>query len=131
MGRGLLSERLKTAGLLLALFALTFKALLAPGYMLAPVQDRVVVAICSIDGAVAMPLPGGAPDQHQGDHKEHNGGSPCVFASVGAIDAPQPAPAPRAPVAVTAAIDWPPSFERTADDLAAPPPWPRGPPLSI
>src|SRR5262245_39993423 len=100
MGRGLLSERLKTAGLLLALFALTFKALLAPGYMLTPVQDRVVVAICSIDGAMAMPLPGSAPDQHQGDHKEQNGGAPCVFATIGAIDAPAAAPTPRAPVVV-------------------------------
>ena len=131
MGRGLLSERLKTAGLLLALFALTFKALLAPGYMLAPVQDRVVVALCGIDGAMALPLPGGAPDQHQGEHKEQNGGAPCVFAAIGAIDAPLPAPAPQAPVVVAAAFDWPPSFESATYDLAAPPPWPTGPPLSI
>lgn len=130
MGRGLLSERLKTAGLLLALFALTFKALLAPGYMLAPVQDRVVVAICSFDGAMAMPLPG-APDQHQGDHKEQNGGAPCVFASVGAIDTPAAPPTPRAPLVVATAFDWPPLFRSAVYELAAPPPWPTGPPLSI
>ena len=131
MGRGLLSERLKTAGLLLALFALTFKALLAPGYMLAPLEDRVVVAICSIDGAMAMSLPGGAPDQHQGEHKEQNGGAPCVFATIGAIDTPAFAPLTAAPVVVATAFEWPPLFESAAYELAAPPPWPTGPPLSI
>jgi len=130
MGRGLFSERLKTAGLLLALFALTFKALLAPGYMLAPVQDRVVVALCSIDGAMVIPLPGGAPDQHQDEHRKQNGGAPCVFAAIGVFDAPSPAPAPRVAVVVTAAFDWP-LFESAAYQLAAPPPWPTGPPLSI
>ncbi len=132
MGQGLFFQRLRTSGLLLALFALTFKALLPPGYMLTPEHDRVVVALCTVNGAVnvAMPLSGGAPDDHGSDHDERSA-PPCVFATIGAIDVPAPAPALRAPVAVASTIEAPLPVARVSHDLAAPPPWSTGPPLSI
>lgn len=129
MGQGLLSQRLKTAGLLLALFALTFKALLPPGFMLTPDHGRAIVALCTIDGAMTMAPPGGAPAD-KGDHDER-GASPCVFATVGAIDVPAPAPTPRASLIVASAFEWPSAPTRVGQGLAAPPPWPTGPPLSI
>ncbi len=132
MGWGFLLQRLKTAGLLLALFALTFKALLPPGYMLTPEQNRIAVTLCTINGAFDMVMPsnGGAPDEHGGEHDDR-GAAPCVFAAVGAINVPSPAPAPAGPAVVAAAPDWPPVLTRPSYDLAAPPPWPTGPPLSI
>lgn len=40
-------QRIFSAGLTLALFALTFKALLPPGFMLAAQGDRIAITLCN------------------------------------------------------------------------------------
>ena len=47
MSKGGFLQRIYTAGLTLALFALTFKALLPPGFMLAAQGDRVAITLCN------------------------------------------------------------------------------------
>jgi hypothetical protein len=134
MGRSGFLERLRTAGLLLALFALTFKALLPPGYMLAPVHGGpVTVTLCTLNGLVdaAVTLPGGAHDEQPSGHQEREM-APCVFAAVGALDVPIASPAARTPLVVAQAFEWPPASAQLASQgLAPPPPWPTGPPASI
>jgi hypothetical protein len=130
---GQLSQRMRTASLLLAFFALTFKAVLPTGFMLAPSHERTItVTLCTSHGAVEVEMPqarksGGAPSDTQ-----QNDASPCVCAAGGAFSAPLVAAAFDAPrlaqVLDTTART---GFNAPARSLAAPPPWPTGPPISI
>jgi hypothetical protein len=127
MRRGALSYRLRTAGLLLALFALTFKAFLPPGYMLAPVGAQLVVTLCSVDGPVDVAI--GGPAQHAPDDGQAKHDAPCVFAMAAALSTPEPAPLVPVPrVANFARNDASGDVGVALLALAAPPPWATGPP---
>jgi hypothetical protein len=130
MGRGAFLQRLRTAGLLLALFALTFKAMLPPGYMLAPVGDQLVMTLCSVDGPVDITID--APTQHAPDDSKAKHDAPCVFAMAAALSTPEPTPALPAPrVANVMRNEARVAESVEALALAAPPPWATGPPASI
>ena len=127
MTRGGILQRMRTAGLSLALFALAFKALLPPGFMLTANADSIAITLCSGGQAYFDPATGevrhDAPDSDsQAQH--------CPFALVGA-------PALIAPSETAAA----PTFTHVLDTAsrvrqaigvhkATGPPLPaRGPPL--
>jgi hypothetical protein len=122
MGRRSFLERLRTAGLLLALFALTFKALLPPGYMLSTDADnRVVVTLC-MGGEMVLDLGDDAPAQDQSSAH-----CPFAFTSAPAL-APPPAVEAAQSFAVLS-VDAPPERAGASDHDATGPPLPaRGPP---
>lgn len=124
MNRGGFLQRLRTAGLTLALFALVFKAMLPPGFMLSADEgQRIVVTLCG-GGETVLDLNGGSPD-----HAPAGGGPQCPFAFTSAPVLSPPEVA--APVPLLLAID---RAEAPFNDFAARavstgPPLPaRGPP---
>ncbi|MEZ6022542.1 MAG: hypothetical protein R3C16_03790 [Hyphomonadaceae bacterium] len=121
---------MRTAGLLLALFALTFKAMLPSGFMLDANAGRVAVTLCNGGETYFDPLtgefshPGDAPAQDNG--AEHG---PFAFTSAPVLAEPAVLAAPPAPAYVYA----PPALAREAAGVheATGPPLPaRGPPLN-
>jgi hypothetical protein len=133
MGGGII-QRLRAAGLVLALAAITFKAFLPPGFMLGDEAGRLTIVLCSIDGATELtydPVTGTYGDPHtpSAPHSD-SAGQHCPFAVAGA--------AALTPVAEDIA---PPRFAFAIDSAATPlaerphatptgPPLPaRGPPL--
>jgi hypothetical protein len=126
--------RLRAAGLVLALAAITFKAFLPPGFMFAEHDGRVGVVLCSIGSASELSLDltrGGYGDDHTPSSPDQGAaGQHCPFAVADAatfaptlIDVAAPSEAPSFVVAAT---------PLSARPHAAPigPPLPaRGPPL--
>lgn len=117
-------QRMRTAGLLLALFALTFKAFLPPGFMIDASADRVAIVLCNGAGAV-LDLGHDQQAPSSDSSSQH-----CPFAFASAPTVPEPgalAPAPSfafsldAAAPVTAAVGV---REATGPPLPA-----RGPPL--
>lgn len=132
VGRGQLSQRLQAVGFVLAVFALTFKALLPPGFMLAPAHEQpVAIVLCTSHGAVEVELPVGKSDEAPSGQQQSDTG-PCVCAAAAEFSAPIISlefGAPRAqPLLVTRSFVV---ADGAAARLAAPPPWPTGPPASI
>jgi hypothetical protein len=80
MERGGILQRMRTAGLLLALFALSFKALLPPGFMLDTGGARIAITLCS--GAAAIYDIKTGDIQHPGDPEpvDNSSGQHCGFA---------------------------------------------------
>jgi hypothetical protein len=125
----------------LALVAVLFRGLIAPGYMVAPDAadpSRLVVTLCSVHGPqqVVLDLETGAVTNPQDEPSQPSGKStqdaPCVFAAAGALTTPSD------PVAIAAPALHPsgpalafPRTVRIGQGLAAPPPPATGPPLSI
>jgi hypothetical protein len=123
--------RLRAAGFVLALAAITFKAFLPPGFMFAEQGGRVGVVLCSIDGATATydVVRGEFGDEHQ-TPASGAAGQHCPFAVAGAaafapslIEIAAPG---DAPVLVARAT---PLAERPHAPPAGPPLPARGPPL--
>lgn len=132
VGRGQLSQRLQAVGFVLAVFALTVKALLPPGFMLAAAQEQpVAVVLCTSHGAVEVALPGGKSDKAPSREQQSDTG-PCVCAAGAEFNAPIVSTAVDAPCAQQLIVARTRSVvERAVVRLAAPPPWPTGPPTSI
>ncbi|MCX7359352.1 MAG: hypothetical protein NT015_14570 [Alphaproteobacteria bacterium] len=132
MGRGQLSQRLQVAGFVLALFALTFKSVLPPGFMLAAAHERpIAVVLCTSHGAVEVELPGGKSNEAPSDQPQSDMG-PCVCAAAAEFSAPIVSAELEAPCAhhlVVARVLI--LADGASARLAAPPPWPTGPPISI
>lgn len=107
---------------MLALFALTFKALLPPGYMLSTDADnRVVVTLC-MGGEMVLDLGDGTPSQDQSSAH-----CPFAFASAPVIT-PPPAVEAAQSFAVLS-VDAPLERAAAGDHDATGPPLPaRGPP---
>lgn len=115
---------MQTAGLLLALFALTFKAFLPPGFMVAAHENRIEIVHCN--GAPSALVLGDHDEKPADDSSRH-----CPFAQASA-------PLLSAPVAIAFAPSERPSIELGAPALrlthgvsdARGPPLPaRGPPI--
>ncbi|UPT62654.1 MAG: hypothetical protein M0D54_20300 [Hyphomonadaceae bacterium JAD_PAG50586_4] len=106
MNRGGILQRLRTAGLTLALFALTFKALLPPGFMLDMSGDRVAITLCN--GGAAFFDTATGEFSHERDGRPADATSQhCPFALVTAPTlsdtTAMAAPAPRFAFVVSAA----------------------------
>jgi hypothetical protein len=117
--------RLRAAGLVLALAAITFKAFLPPGFMFAEQDGRVGVVLCSVGGSLSFDAARGASsDEHSpSSPQQDSAGQHCPFAVAGAV-----AFAPN--LIEVAAPSEPPSFVVAATPLAARPhAAPIGPPL--
>lgn len=127
-GGGIL-QRIRQAGLLLALLALVLKASAAPGYMLDGSSGRLIATLCSGQASgIVIDLGGKSGDKHD---RSTDDAAPCAFA-VAAHAASPPLALTIAPRVETGWISISAGEVRAATiELAAPPPWARGPPLSI
>lgn len=114
-----------------ALLAFAARALIPAGYMIAPNADARVLAITLCSGAeVLMDLSTGelvdehgpAPADSSSDHDQ-----PCAFSAVASFTAPLEPPTLAPPLHVIAVSPLPQTM-RPGRGLAAPPPWPTGPP---
>ena len=129
MDRGGLLQRLRAAGLVLALCALVFKAMLPPGFMLDADGGRVAIVLCG-DGAAERVYfdPATGQISHDdgstpADASEH---CPFAFASSPALAAPTPTPAPPRQTLIA---DAEPLRQAAGELRATGPPLPaRGPP---
>lgn len=114
-----------------ALLAFAARALLPAGYMLAPNGDARVLAITLCSGAeVLMDLSTGelvdehlpAPSDSSSDHDQ-----PCAFNAIATFTTPAGSPS-LAPTLHAIAVSPLQQTMRPGRGLAAPPPWPTGPP---
>lgn len=127
MTRGGVLQRISTAGLALALFALTFKALLPPGFMLDASGGSLAITLCDGGQAYFDPATGdiGHDAPASDDTSQH---CPFAFAGPPALTAPVAAiePAPQRAFVANAA----PAREAIGANLTTGPPLPaRGPPI--
>jgi hypothetical protein len=132
MDRGGFLQRLRAAGLVLALCALTFKAMLPPGFMLDVGAARIAITLCG-DGAggeVYFDPTTGKISHDDGSAPSGDGASehcPFAFASSAALIAPVSESAPPRPAL---RVDAAPAREAAGEhDATGPPLPPRGPPL--
>lgn len=129
MNSGGILQRMRGAGLLLALYALVFKAMLPPGFMLEAQQGEVAIVLCNGSNALFDPLTGAiTPD---GDHAPEGDSTSqhCPFAMANApiLDAPPAVSAPKHSAAVQSDA---PALEAIHPPEATGPPLPaRGPPF--
>lgn len=120
---------MRQAGVLLALLAMLLKASAAPGYMLEASSGRLIATLCSgAPSGIVIDLGGKPSDKH--DRSTDDSG-PCAFATAAHAAAPPPVVslAPRVEVGWVFVSAGEVSVATT--QLAAPPPWARGPPRSI
>lgn len=129
MNRGGILQRMRTGGLLLALFALTFKAMLPPGFMLDAGGGRVAITLCS--GAEMYLDRATGEISHDGDTAPADDSSqhcPFAFATASALAPPVLLPEPPRPALHTGAA---PVRRVIGQHAPTGPPLPaRGPPLS-
>ncbi len=129
MNRGGILRRMRATGLLLALYAIVFKAMLPPGFMLAAQENGVAIVLCNGASAVFDPVSGAiAPNNdHDPDGADTSQHCPFAFASAPLLQAPAdiaPTP-PHALVHLAAPIR-----EAIGPRQATGPPLPaRGPPI--
>lgn len=117
---------MRTAGLSLALFALVFKAMLPPGYMLsADAGDRIVVTLCG-GGEAVLDLSG--PSDRGPGHDKASVDCPFAFTSAPVLSPPEQIAMP--PVQLAGAPET--RLQRSARlarNASGPPLPARGPPL--
>lgn len=124
-------HRLRAAGLVLALAAITFKAFLPPGFMFEAADGRVAIVLCQVGGHTELsfdPLTGAYSDE--GAPQKSSGAPHCPFALVGAAAVTTVAPElVQTPALV--AIEAAPAqlVERPHAPSVGPPLPARGPPL--
>jgi hypothetical protein len=127
-GRGGILRRIRKAGLLLALIALVLKASASPGYMIEQSGGRLIATLCS-GAPIVLDLGGDGPRKHDGSTHDV---APCPFAVAAQIAAPPPPPITIAPRGESGrAIVIAGVASQAVTGLAAPPPWARGPPISV
>ncbi|HRE43717.1 MAG TPA: hypothetical protein PKY87_07075 [Terricaulis sp.] len=129
MNRGGILQRMRSAGLLLALYALVFKAMLPPDFMLEAHQNGVAIVLCNGANALLDPLTGAiAPDADQekdGDSASQH--CPFAMANAPVLNAPFAVSAPTHSAGLQSGA---PEREVITPREATGPPLPaRGPPL--
>lgn len=130
MGSGII-QRLRAAGLVLALAAITFKAFLPPGFMFSDHDGRMAIVLCSADGARISfnPLTDAVNDDHA--PQSDSAGQHCPFAVAGAATiTPVVAAVAEAPLAHAIDAAATPRAARPQLTQAGPPLPARGPPLT-
>lgn len=127
-GSGILL-RARVAGLLLALFALTFKATLPPGFMLDANAGRMLVVLCG--GGEAYFDPGAGQISHPDDQApaDDDSSPPCPFALACATALATPGFVTLTPTFAYVGVSAPACAPVGADDATGPPLPARGPPL--
>ena len=127
MARGGFLQRIYTAGLTLALFALTFKALLPPGFMLASHGDTIAITLCN-GGEAFFDARTGAISHDESpaadDTSQH-----CPFAAVTAPTLIEVAATPAIPAFAFIEANAPKPSSVGVWDSTGPPLPARGPPL--
>ncbi|HEX8900749.1 DUF2946 family protein [Vitreimonas sp.] len=127
MARGGFLQRIYTAGLTLALFALTFKALLPPGFMLAAQGDTIAITLCN-GGEAFFDARTGAISHDEApasdDTSQH-----CPFAAVAAPTLVEVATAPAVPTFAFVEVGAPKPSSVGVWESTGPPLPARGPPL--
>jgi hypothetical protein len=125
-------HRLRAAGLVLALAAITFKAFLPPGFMLDAADGRIAVVLCQVGGETELsfdPLTG-AYDEPDAPHKA-DAAPQCPYALLGAPALASVNPSIAEPVWIVAIDATAHPLAERPQTLAAGPPLPaRGPPLN-
>ncbi|MBL8544293.1 MAG: hypothetical protein JNJ63_10855 [Hyphomonadaceae bacterium] len=119
---------------LLALVAISVRALVPAGYMLAPSAQAggMAVTICTAQGAVDVVLdPAGGEHKQKNDSQQRSADAPCVFAGAAPLAAPDAAIALAAPALPSAPVDYVFAALAPGRGLAAPPPPSTGPPILI
>lgn len=143
-GFGLELKRISRTLAAFALLAVMVRALIPVGYMVTPADlagSTSVIMLCTAQGYVprSVDLSTGklvsasrsseshrdAPAQKPADH------SPCVFAAASPIPAPESSPAIHLPTPAVSPTRADTSALAPGRDLAAPPPWPTGPPATL
>ena len=131
MNGGGILQRIRTVGLLLALFALTFKAMLPPGFMLDTSGSHVVMTMCGGVEAV-LDVTTGEIRHSKGDAPtQSDTGTHCPFALMGAPTLVEPTASAQAPI-------YAPAIQAAAivdeaigvHDATGPPLPARGPPIT-
>ena len=114
----------------IAILAMSVRALVPAGFMLAPSQNGgASIVLCSGHGPIEIANPhraGGA-----GKNKANHSGAPCNFAAVAHLAAPQAAPILLRSLDSERAAPHVALIAQPGRGLAAPPPWSTGPPISI
>lgn len=130
MDWGHLLQRLRAAGLVLALSALTFKAMLPPGFMLDADSGRVAIVLCG-DGAGAQVYfdPATGKLSHDDGSAPENVSEHCPFAFAAAAALASPPFTTLPPQRFALVLDAAPAREAIGEHDATGPPLPaRGPP---
>lgn len=128
MKRGGILQRMRTAGLLLALFALTFKAMLPPGFMLQTGADRIAITLCGGEAMLFDPSTGRISHDSDQAPADDRSSPHCPFALASAPALVETATAePRPTFAIVTASA--PVRAAIGEEHATGPPLPaRGPP---
>ncbi len=119
-------QRMRRAGVFLALFAFALKAMLPAGYMVAARADGLVVELCGTLGAERADH-----DDRKSQHDQRQSDAHCVFATLSAPALTADAialPAPRGAHATFVATPYraAPAAPHTGPPLPA-----RGPPILV
>lgn len=113
---------------LLALLAISTRALVAPGYMLSPAGPghAISVTICTGHGQADIALPQIGNGRLPSNGKTHE--APCAFAAVAHLASPKSLLAIAAPVLAALNNGLAPKALLAGSGPAAAPPWSTGPP---
>ncbi|MFA7261667.1 MAG: hypothetical protein WC068_01485 [Caulobacter sp.] len=128
---------------MLALLAVMVRAMIPAGYMVGPSRTAdatAVIMLCTgqgyvatrvdlatgkvLDGSETPPRKHDTPAKSPGDH------APCVFAAAAPLASPEVAVAVAVPVQVETTAWANTAVVTPGRGLAAPPPWPTGPPAT-
>lgn len=131
MNGGGILQRIRTVGLLLALFALTFKSMLPPGFMLDTSGSHIVMTMCGGGEAVLDITTGDISHDKGHTPAPSDVGEHCPFALMGAPTLAEPTSVAQAPV-YAPAIQVAAVVEEAigVHDATGPPLPARGPPIT-
>jgi hypothetical protein len=118
----------RSVSLTLVIFALAMKVLAPPGFMVAGNVGAVPLVICTGHGPLVL---GGHGEQKAPVHKASD--APCAFAGSSTPPTPSVAASIAEPIAIVTdpIVGLQGARRAPGRGLAAPPPPPRGPPLSV
>ncbi|MBX3428388.1 MAG: hypothetical protein KF779_02275 [Hyphomonadaceae bacterium] len=131
MNGGGILQRIRAVGLLLALFALTFRAMLPPGFMLDTSGSQIVMTMCG-GGEAVLDIATGEVN-HGTDHSpvRPDVSQHCPFALMGAPTLVEPTSTAQPPIYAPPIRTGAVVAEATGVHDATGPPLPaRGPPLT-
>lgn len=113
----------------IALLAIALRAVVPAGYMLsASDAGRIVVALCTGHGPQTTTMALGAPQKPSGDSRRFE--QPCAYAMAAEVAPPAATPVVVAAAREAMSVAVASVAVAPGRGLAAPPPWPTGPPVA-